>query len=146
MTLSATEQIRTQCCDLVRKHAAFCILATTTPRAGRMDYSYYYDAARQALDLHASTLTYDNMGWLKGLPYERREGHISYCHGSPINPRSSSTSSDRAGGAVPPLLGSAGRCHVYRPLAPVQGLRPVPQMKSMRSWRKSSRSAPATAT
>ena len=74
------------CCDLVRKHAAFCILGNHDAAvAGRMDYSYYYDAARQALDLHASTLTHDNMSWLKGLPYERREGHISYCHGSPIN-------------------------------------------------------------
>ena len=61
-----------------------------------MDYSYYYDAARQALDLHASILSPDNMKWLQGLPYEVREGgrveerraqgpRISFCHGSPIN-------------------------------------------------------------
>ena len=74
------------CCDLVRQRAAFCILGNHDAAvAGRMDYSYYYDAARQALDLHASLLTPDNMGWLRALPYERREGHISYCHGSPVN-------------------------------------------------------------
>ncbi len=74
------------CCDLVRSRAAFCILGNHDAAvAGRMDYSYYYDAARQALDLHAQVLTPDNMAWLKGLPYERREGHVCYCHGSPIN-------------------------------------------------------------
>jgi diadenosine tetraphosphatase ApaH/serine/threonine PP2A family protein phosphatase len=25
------------------------------------------------------------MRWLQALPYEVREGHISYCHGSPVN-------------------------------------------------------------
>src|SRR5205814_8658352 len=50
-----------------------------------MDYRYYSEAARQALDLHASILSPANMTWLKGLPYEVREGHISYCHGSPVN-------------------------------------------------------------
>src|SRR6185295_6382019 len=75
-----------ECCDLVRKYAAFCILGNHDAAvAGRMDYSYYYDAARQALDYHASVLTPENMAWLKSLPYERREGHICFCHGSPIN-------------------------------------------------------------
>ena len=74
------------CCDLVRQRAAFCILGNHDAAvAGRMDYSYYYDAARQALDLHASLLTPDNTEWLRNLPYEIRESHISYCHGSPIN-------------------------------------------------------------
>ncbi|MCS6911817.1 MAG: metallophosphoesterase family protein [Myxococcales bacterium] len=74
------------CCDLVRQRAAFCILGNHDAAvAGRMDYSYYYDAARQALDLHASMLSPTNMAWLRSLPYERREGHIAYCHGSPIN-------------------------------------------------------------
>jgi len=50
-----------------------------------MDYSYYYDAARHALDLHARQLTPENMAWLKSLPYERREGEVTFCHGSPIN-------------------------------------------------------------
>ena len=75
-----------ECCDLVREAAAFTILGNHDAAvAGRMDYSYYYDAARQALDLHASLLTPGNMTWLQGLPYEVREGHISFCHGSPLN-------------------------------------------------------------
>src|SRR4030095_9408612 len=73
-------------CDIVRDVAAFTILGNHDAAvAGRMDYSYYYDAARQALDLHASLLTPENMRWLQALPYEVREGHISYCHGSPVN-------------------------------------------------------------
>src|SRR5262249_19047714 len=75
-----------ECCDLVRERAAFTILGNHDAAvAGRMDYSYYYDAARQALDPHAAILKPDNMKWLRELPYEVREGHISYCHGSPIN-------------------------------------------------------------
>jgi diadenosine tetraphosphatase ApaH/serine/threonine PP2A family protein phosphatase len=75
-----------ECADLVRKVAAFTILGNHDAAvAGRMDYSYYYDAARQALDLHASMLTPENMAWLKTLPYEVRDGHISFCHGSPVN-------------------------------------------------------------
>ncbi|HZS35639.1 MAG TPA: metallophosphoesterase family protein [Polyangia bacterium] len=75
-----------ECCDLVRDVAAFTILGNHDAAvAGRMDYSYYYDAARQALDLHASILSPDNMKWLQSLPYEVREGHISFCHGSPVN-------------------------------------------------------------
>jgi diadenosine tetraphosphatase ApaH/serine/threonine PP2A family protein phosphatase len=75
-----------ECCDLVRGIAAFTILGNHDAAvAGRMDYSYYYDAARHALDLHASMITPDNLRWLQSLPYEVREGHISFCHGSPIN-------------------------------------------------------------
>ena len=87
-----------ECCDIVRNHAAFTILGNHDAAvAGRMDYSYYYDAARQALDLHAGMLTPANTTWLQSLPYEVREGGpesangapkdhvISFCHGSPIN-------------------------------------------------------------
>ena len=54
--------------------------------AGRMDYSYYYEAARQALDTHANQLTPDNMAWLKSLPYkhELNDVGLHLCHGSPL--------------------------------------------------------------
>jgi diadenosine tetraphosphatase ApaH/serine/threonine PP2A family protein phosphatase len=75
-----------ECCDLVRQHASFTILGNHDAAvAGRMDYSYYYDAARQALDLHAGVLTKDNMEWLRTLPYQRRDGLLYFCHGSPLN-------------------------------------------------------------
>jgi diadenosine tetraphosphatase ApaH/serine/threonine PP2A family protein phosphatase len=75
-----------ECCDLIRKTAAFTILGNHDAAvAGRMDYSYYYDAARNALDLHARQLSADNLAWLKSLPYDRHEGEVYFCHGSPIN-------------------------------------------------------------
>ena len=43
--------------------------------AGRMDYSYYYEAARHALDMHAQLLSTENMEWLRSLPY--RSGSTS---------------------------------------------------------------------
>jgi diadenosine tetraphosphatase ApaH/serine/threonine PP2A family protein phosphatase len=75
-----------ECCDVIRELVAFTILGNHDAAvAGRMDYSYYYDAARNALDLHASELTEENMAWLKSLPYSKREGDILFCHGSPLN-------------------------------------------------------------
>ncbi len=95
-----------ECCDMVRDVAAFTILGNHDAAvAGRMDYSYYYDAARQALDLHASILSPENMRWLQTLPYEVREGGadaqpngngqgqgknkhdhvVAFVHGSPVN-------------------------------------------------------------
>ncbi len=75
-----------ECCDLVRAGAAFTILGNHDAAvAGRMDYSYYYDAARNALDLHAQLLSAPNLAWLKSLPYEVREEHMAFCHGSPVN-------------------------------------------------------------
>lgn len=75
-----------ECCDIIRELAAFTILGNHDAAvAGRMDYSYYYDAARNALDLHANQLTDPNMQWLKELPYEVRENELCFCHGSPVN-------------------------------------------------------------
>jgi diadenosine tetraphosphatase ApaH/serine/threonine PP2A family protein phosphatase len=75
-----------ECCDLIREVSAFTILGNHDAAvAGRMDYSYYYDAARNALDLHSRQLTPENMAWLKSLPYEVKEGDLHFCHGSPVN-------------------------------------------------------------
>ena len=51
-----------ECCAIIRARAAHAILGNHDAAvAGRMDYSYYYHAARHALDLHARLLTPDNM-------------------------------------------------------------------------------------
>jgi len=76
-----------QCCDIVRTRAEATILGNHDAAvAGRMDYSYYYEAARNALDMHASVLTDENMKWLKALPYkhEMDELGVHLCHGSPL--------------------------------------------------------------
>lgn len=77
-----------ECADLVRQVAEKTILGNHDAAvAGRMDYSYYYDAARQALDAHASVLTPENLSWLRSLPYSERvpEHGLHLCHGSPLN-------------------------------------------------------------
>lgn len=75
-----------ECCDIIRELAAFTILGNHDAAvAGRMDYSYYYDAARNALDMHARILTPANMSWLKSLPYQVQDGDLTFCHGSPVN-------------------------------------------------------------
>lgn len=76
-----------ECSDVVRDLVRATILGNHDAAvAGRMDYSYYYEAARHALDLHAQVLTPGNMAWLKELPYQLRlEDHgVLLCHGSPV--------------------------------------------------------------
>lgn len=75
-----------ECCDLVRGLKSTTVLGNHDAAvSGRMDYNYYYEACRRALDYHASILSPENMEWLKSLPYEIREEDRSYCHGSPLN-------------------------------------------------------------
>jgi diadenosine tetraphosphatase ApaH/serine/threonine PP2A family protein phosphatase len=76
-----------ECTNIVRNVAELTILGNHDAAvAGRMDYSYYYEAARHALDAHAQSLTADNMAWLKSLPYKHRlaEVGVLLCHGSPV--------------------------------------------------------------
>ncbi len=76
-----------ECADLVREVAKVTILGNHDAAvAGRMDYSYYYEAARKALDLHASVLTPGNLAWLRALPYSHRlvGTDVNLCHGSPV--------------------------------------------------------------
>ncbi len=76
-----------ECADLIRNLAKMTILGNHDAAvAGRMDYSYYYPAAREALDAHARALTPENMAWLRSLPYkhELKAHGVDLCHGSPL--------------------------------------------------------------
>ncbi|MEC7522347.1 MAG: metallophosphoesterase family protein [Myxococcota bacterium] len=76
-----------ECADIIRNQAKVTILGNHDAAvAGRMDYSYYYEAARHALDLHARRLKPENMKWLETLPYRHDlEDHgVTLCHGSPV--------------------------------------------------------------
>lgn len=76
-----------ECCELVRKRAEVTLLGNHDAAvSGRMDYSFYYDAARHALDWTASRIERDHLEWLRGLPFTHREGEVSFSHGSPIIP------------------------------------------------------------
>jgi len=76
-----------ECCDLVREVSEAVLLGNHDAAvAGRMDYTYYYDAARRALDWTAARITPENLVWLRSLPYTHRIGPVGFCHGSPILP------------------------------------------------------------
>jgi predicted phosphodiesterase len=88
-----------ECTNIVREVAELTILGNHDAAvAGRMDYSYYYEAARHALDAHAQSLTPDNMAWLRGLPYKHRvpDANVLLCHGSPVRIEEFETSSRRS--------------------------------------------------
>jgi diadenosine tetraphosphatase ApaH/serine/threonine PP2A family protein phosphatase len=74
-------------CDLVRQKCQFTVLGNHDAAAsGRMDYSYYYAAAREVLDWTALHLSPENMSWLRSLPYAQHEGEVMFGHGSPRDP------------------------------------------------------------
>lgn len=79
-----------ECVNLVRSLTDEFVLGNHDAAVGGlMDYSYYYEAARQVLDLHAISLGDENLSWMQKLPYSRRYPALgaTLCHGSPINER-----------------------------------------------------------
>ncbi|MEI7703618.1 MAG: metallophosphoesterase [Deltaproteobacteria bacterium] len=78
-----------ECCDIVRRLAKVALVGNHDAAvSGRMDYGFYYDAARQALDWTAGVLRPANRDWLAGLPYADRLGEVGFSHGSPLRPES----------------------------------------------------------
>ncbi|MFU8807202.1 MAG: metallophosphoesterase family protein [Bradymonadaceae bacterium] len=74
------------CCEVVRELAEITILGNHDAAvSGRMNYSFYYDAARNALDWHAKQLEEDHHEWLRTLPYRKDWEDLCFCHGSPVN-------------------------------------------------------------
>jgi predicted phosphodiesterase len=77
-----------ECVDIVKGLTEQIVLGNHDAAvAGFMDYSFYYEAARKVLDLHANLLTDENMELLRALPYSRvfPDLGMRLCHGSPIN-------------------------------------------------------------
>lgn len=75
------------CCELIRHRCEITLLGNHDAAvAGRMDYSYYYDAAREALDWCRNRLSPTNLEWLKNLPYTASLGSVMLSHGSPHQP------------------------------------------------------------
>ncbi len=76
-----------ECCELVRDLASVVVLGNHDAAvAGRMEYNYYYDAARHALDWSAEQMTPQNMEWLKNLPYIHQIDDMCFSHGNPEIP------------------------------------------------------------
>ncbi len=76
-----------ECCDLVRKVSEVTLLGNHDAAvSGRMDYSFYYDAARHALDWTASRIDPDHLAWLRSLPHVHRIEGVQFTHGNPVTP------------------------------------------------------------
>ncbi|OGQ90610.1 MAG: hypothetical protein A2289_06475 [Deltaproteobacteria bacterium RIFOXYA12_FULL_58_15] len=76
-----------EACNAIRALASQSVLGNHDAAVcARMDYSDYYDAARQALDWCASQLSEENLAWLRGLSYKVRCEYIDFSHGSPLVP------------------------------------------------------------
>jgi diadenosine tetraphosphatase ApaH/serine/threonine PP2A family protein phosphatase len=74
-------------CELIRPLVKHAVLGNHDAAvSGRMDYSEYYDAAREALDWCITQLSDENLAWLKGLPYKARDGIMELSHGAPLVP------------------------------------------------------------
>jgi diadenosine tetraphosphatase ApaH/serine/threonine PP2A family protein phosphatase len=116
-----------ECSAFVRKLVKATVLGNHDAAvAGRMDYSYYYDAARLALDFHARTLEPDHMAWLRSLPYTLplEEFGVLLSHGSPTNPEEFDYvfTEDQARGLLPiferlPWATFIGHSHLCRVFA-----------------------------
>jgi len=77
-----------ECCELIRARAEITLLGNHDAAvSGRMDYSFYYDAARHALDWTASRIDPSHLEWLRSLPYVHQEEGICFSHGSPVEPQ-----------------------------------------------------------
>ncbi|MBI5525557.1 MAG: metallophosphoesterase family protein [Deltaproteobacteria bacterium] len=76
-----------ECCEIVRRLAGVTVLGNHDAAVcGRMDYSYYYDAAHQVLDWTAGALSPENRAWLGSLEYMAAFDDMCFCHGSPAAP------------------------------------------------------------
>jgi len=76
-----------ECVQIVKELVSCSILGNHDAAVGgRMDYSYYYDAARHALDWCKSQISEDSLAWLKERPYKKRVGMVEFTHGSPVQP------------------------------------------------------------
>jgi diadenosine tetraphosphatase ApaH/serine/threonine PP2A family protein phosphatase len=76
-----------ECCAIIRELAEVTLLGNHDAAvAGRMDYSFYYEAARHALDWSAARILPEHLEWLRSLPYTYRIGDVGFSHGSPIEP------------------------------------------------------------
>lgn len=74
------------CTDIIKELSDHAVLGNHDAAVcGRMDYSFYHQTARDALDWHAEQLDEQNHEWLEELPYREDIEDITITHGSPID-------------------------------------------------------------
>lgn len=78
-----------ECCEIILSVCDVCVIGNHDAAiTGKMDYSYYYDAAHTVLDWTKTQLSDTCMEYLSNLPYYREYEGIFLCHGSPIDVQS----------------------------------------------------------
>jgi len=78
-----------ECCDIIMSICDICVLGNHDAAiTGKMDYSYYYDAAHFVLDWTKTHINDACMDYLSKLPYSVELEGITVCHGSPIDTQS----------------------------------------------------------
>lgn len=76
-----------ECCEIVRQLASLVVVGNHDAAVcGRMEYSYYYDAAREALDWCRDQLRPEFHGWLQELSYVEHLENLCLSHGNPLFP------------------------------------------------------------
>jgi predicted phosphodiesterase len=77
-----------ECCEIIMSVCDICVIGNHDAAiTGKMDYSYYYDAAHYVLDWTKSHINDTCMDYLSKLPYSVEIEGITICHGSPIEPQ-----------------------------------------------------------
>jgi len=73
--------------SLTRKYCDFVLMGNHDAAVvGKLDYTYHYKAAKDAIDWTRGALSNDNLEWLLNLPYKMKIKNISFTHGSPVSP------------------------------------------------------------
>jgi diadenosine tetraphosphatase ApaH/serine/threonine PP2A family protein phosphatase len=75
-----------ECVDRIKGLVDYAVIGNHDAAvAGRMDYSFYHQKAKEALDWHRDRLSQENIAWLESLPYRQAHEDIRFTHGSPQN-------------------------------------------------------------
>ncbi len=78
-----------ECCEIIMSVCDVCVIGNHDAAiTGKMDYSYYYDAAHMVLDWTKTQLSDACREYLSALPYHLEYEGILLCHGSPVDAQS----------------------------------------------------------
>ncbi len=73
--------------QLVKKYTDMVVIGNHDAAVvGKLDYTYHYQAAKDALDWTRKNISDENFDYLNQLQYTRKYKNIGFTHGSPIKP------------------------------------------------------------
>ena len=73
--------------ELIKKSVDYIVIGNHDAAVtDKLDYSYHYKAAKDAINWTKSKIKEENMEWLKNLPYKVKIKNMTFTHGSPVSP------------------------------------------------------------